>query len=184
VVLGFASQEDARRVMEVLPKRFAKYGLTIHPEKTRVVMFKKPCKGNPQGRIQSKPGTFNFLGFTHSWRKSRKGNWVIVRSTDRSRFARSLKRLTDWCRRNRHKPVKEQHAQLQRKLEGHCAYYGITGNYSMLANFRYQVVRAWRKWLSRRSNDGWKSWEKFNLLLKRYPLGPMRVVHSVYSAKL
>jgi group II intron reverse transcriptase/maturase len=183
-ILGFACEEDALRVMGVLPKRFAKFGLTIHPEKTRVVNFQRPDGGNPEDHEPARRETFNFLGFTHSWRKSRKGNWVIKRTTERGRLARALKRVSDWCRRNRHAPIEEQHATLQLKLKGHYNYYGITGNYNMLANFRYAVIRIWKEWLSRRSNDGWVSWEKLSRILTRYPLAPVRVVHSVCSAKL
>jgi len=183
-VLGFEYEEDARRVMEVLPKRFAKYGLTIHPEKTRVVRFQKPDRENPEGGERPKRETFNFLGFTHAWKRSRTGTWVIARTTERGRFARAMKKVSDWCRRYRHVPIAEQHAQLQWKLKGHYAYYGITGNYAMLANFRLQMIRVWKKWLSRRSHNGWVSWEKLKLLLERYSLAPARVVHSIYSAKL
>jgi len=183
-VLGFEYEEDARRVMEVLPKRFAKYGLTIHPEKTRVVRFQRPDRGNPEDQEQPKRETFNFLGFTHSWRRSRNGNWVVKRTTERGRLARALKKVGDWCRRNRHAPIQEQYDHLQRKLQGHYSYYGITGNYNMLATFRNQVIRIWKVWLSRRSNNGWVSWEKLRLLLERFSLAPPRVVHSIYSANL
>ena len=183
-ILGFAYEEDARKVMEVLPKRFAKYGLTIHPEKTRVVRFQGPSKANPEDHGHPKRETFNFLGFTHSWKRSRKGNWVIRQTTEKGRFARALKKVSGWCRKKRHASIEEQHAQLQRKLMGHYAYYGITGNYNMLANFRYQVIRVWKKWLSRRSNNGWVSWERLKVLLERFPLAPVRVVHSVYAANL
>lgn len=183
-VLGFEYEEDARRVMEVLPKRFARYGLTIHPEKTRVVRFQRPDRGNLEDHERPKRETFNFLGFTHSWKRSRKGTWVMARTTERGRFARALKKVSDWCRRYRHAPIEEQQAQLQRKLTGHYSYYGITGNYNMLANFRLQVIRVWKKWLSRRSNNGWVSWEKLRLLLERFPLARARVVHSIYLANL
>jgi len=178
-LLCFENEEDARRVMEVLPKRFEKYGLTIHPEKTRLVMFVRP-----ESEPLEKRETFSFLGFMHYWGKSRKGNWIIKRSTEKGRFARALKKVSDWCKRNRHLPISEQHAQLTRKLTGHYYYYGITGNSRRLANFRYQVIRVWRKWLSRRSRSGHISWEKFILLMRRYTLPPVRIMHSVYSVKL
>jgi len=179
-VLVFSDERDARRVMEVLPKRFEKYGLTVHPEKTRLIRFRKP--GSPTERKGS--GSFNFLGFTHYWGRSRKGNWVVKRKTEKSRFSRALKAVSEWCKRNRHLPVKEQHKVLRRKLLGHYSYYGITGNARSLGNFLYQVWWVWRKWLNRRSRGNHMPWEKFNLLLKRYPLPPVRVVHSVYAANL
>lgn len=182
-VLGFACEEDARRVMNVLPKRFGRYGLTLHPEKTRVVKFTKP-DGKQSGTPIHEEDTFNFLGFKHYWGKSLKGVPVIKRRTEKSRFARALKKITEWCRENRHEAVREQHKALNRKLRGHYAYYGITGNSIMVTRFHRQVVRLWRKWLIRRSRGKFISWEKFKELLKVYPLVPARIVHSVCLAKL
>ena len=116
--------------------------------------------------------------------RSRKGNWVVKRKTEKSRFSRALKAVAEWCKRNRHLPVKEQHKALGRKLWGHYSYYGITGNARSLQSFRYQVQRVWRKWLNRRSRGNHMPWEKFNLLRGRYPLPPVRVVHSVYAANV
>jgi hypothetical protein len=172
-VLVFSDERDARRVGEVLPKRFGKYGLTVHPEKTRLIRFGRP--GSPTERKGSS---------THYWGLSRKGNWVVKRKTEKSRFSRALKSVAEWCKRNRHLPVKEQHKVLGRKLLGHYSYYGITGNARSLQHFRYQVLRVWRKWLNRRSRGNHMPWEKFALLLRRYPFSPVRVVHSVYAAKL
>jgi group II intron reverse transcriptase/maturase len=180
-VLGFATEDDARRVMEVLPKRFARYGLTIHPEKTRVVRFAKP--NNTNSGVNSQDNTFNFLGFTHYWATSRKGMAVIKRSTERSRFARALMKIKEWCRTNRHNPVKEQHKTLNQKLRGHYAYYGIIGNSPMLSNFHHKVRRIWRKWLQRRSCDGSIPWDNFALLEKTYPLAPARIVQSAHLRK-
>lgn len=179
-VLVFSDEQDARRVMEVLPKRCGKYGLTVHPEKTRLIGFGKP--GTPAEKKGS--GSFAFLGFTHYWGRSRKGTWVVKRKTEKSRFGRALKAVAEWCKRNRHLPVREQQRALGRKLWGHYSYYGITGNARSLQNFLYQVQRVWRKWLNRRSRGNHMPWEKFNLLLKRYPLPPIKVVHSVYAANL
>jgi RNA-directed DNA polymerase len=182
-VLGFASEDDARRVIEVLPRRFARYGLTIHPEKTRVVKFVKPNDNAPRGRGLHEDSTFNFLGFTHYWAKSRKGSTVIKRKTEKSRFARALKKIGEWCRLNRHNPLQEQHKTLNQKLRGHYAYYGITGNNRMIAQFYYKVRRIWRKWLMRRSRGNSIPWNNFDLLEKRYPLAPARIVHSIYLRK-
>jgi group II intron reverse transcriptase/maturase len=179
VVMGFALHEDAQRVLSVLPKRFGKYGLTIHPEKTRLVAF-----GRPTDTRGSKPGTFDFLGFTHYWGKSRRGQWVIKRKTAQQRFSRGLKQIAAWCRHNRHQPVAEQHQELCQKLRGHFAYYGITGNALWLRKFRQGVKRAWQKWLHRRSRSSTDMpWDRFNRLLQRYRLPPARVVHSIYAAK-
>ena len=176
-VIVFANESDARRVMAVLPKRFGKYGLTLHPEKTRLIAFDRPDdKGGSGGR----PGTFDLLGFTHYWGRSRRGNWVIQRRTASSRMTRSLKAVADWCRRNRHLPAREQHRVLSRKLRGHCAYYGITGNSPSLSGFRMWVHRIWRYWLSRRNRERTMTWDCFNRLLEVYPLPPAVAVHSVY----
>jgi RNA-directed DNA polymerase len=169
-VLVFEREDDARRVYEVLPKRFGKYGLTLHPEKTRLIEFRP---GNSGG------GGFDLLGFRHLWAKSRKGRWVVKRKTAPSRFTRALRTLNEWCRTHRHFPVKEQHRSLWRKLQGHYAYYGITGNGLTLNALKHETERAWHKWLARRSNRG-MPWVRFAQVLKRYPLPPARIVHSVY----
>ena len=186
-IMGFACEKDAQRVLEVLPKRFGRYGLTVHPDKTRLVRFVGP------GRLErdspgpeERPGTFDFLGFTHYWGKSRKGNAVVMRQTSASRFSRAVKKIAEWCRTNRHRPIAEQHETLGQKLRGHDAYYGITGNGRALANLRYVVTRIWRNWLSQRSWAGGLSWDRFRQVLAYYALPPPRVVHSVYrqAAKL
>jgi group II intron reverse transcriptase/maturase len=166
-VMLFERKEDARRVLDVLPKRFDRYGLRLHPEKTRVVPFRRP----EDGRIpRSRPGTFDLLGFTHYWGRSRKGNWVVKRKTARTRFSRALRQLDKWLRAHRHWPIREQHEALNRKLRGHDAYYGITPNYRALVRLRHQVERRWRKWLSTRSRRGRLSWERMETLLRVFPL--------------
>jgi RNA-directed DNA polymerase len=180
-VMGFACEEDARRVLEVLPKRFGKYGLALHPDKTRLVPFqrppaKPPMKGSDDGE---QPETFDLLGFTHYWALSRKGTWVVKRRTVQGRLSRAIKKIAQWCRRNRHQPLGEQHRALSQKLRGHFAYYGITGNSTALTRFRDAVTEVWRKWLARRKRRGFLSWAVFKRLLQRYPLPPPIAVHSV-----
>ena len=178
LVIVFGEELDARRVEEVLPKRLARFGLQLHPEKTRLVRFQVPRgKGSPARSHES--GAFTFLGFTHYWGKSRKGNWVIKRKTAASRFTRSLSRVRQWCRRCRHEPVPWQQRQLSRGLCGHYAYYGIMGNYQALNNFHRQVTREWRKWLNRRSQKAKMTWERFNRLLVNYPLQRPRIIHAI-----
>ena len=178
-VLGFEYESDARRVWEVLPKRFAKYGLTIHPEKTRLVRFQRPA---PSGRSETPRQTFNFLGFTHYWGRSRRGKWVVRRKTAKDRLSRSLKRISHWCRKHRHLKVAEQQRHLRLKVVGHYQYYGITGNAKCLGQFRYEVSRIWRKWLNRRDRSRQMTWERFGQFLAHYPLPPVRVYRSIYSA--
>src|SRR5439155_3214953 len=173
-VIVFAREDDARRVMAVLPKRLAKYGLRLHSEKTRLIAF-----GRPRSRDE-RPDPFDFLGFTHYWGTSRRGNWVVQRKTARDRLTRSLRAIYRWCGDFRHLPVCEQQRVLGLKLRGHYAYYGITGNLSALARFLWEVRGIWHKWLARRSNSTTMSWERFTRLIERYPLPPPRVVHSIY----
>jgi len=175
-VLVFEREEDARRVFEVLPKRFAKYGLSLHPEKTRLVAFGRPRRrgGGPR------PETFDYLGFTHYWGRSRRGFPAVLRKTARDRFTRSLRAVSQWCRRHRHLPVAEQHRALGQKLRGHYAYYGITGNAPALLRFYRAAERVWRQWLDRRSHRARMSWDRFWRMKVRYPLPSPRVVHSVY----
>jgi RNA-directed DNA polymerase len=174
LVIIFEYEPDARRVFEVLPKRLAKYGLTLHPEKTRLIDFRRPDRrvsaALNNADVRSRPDTFDLLGFTHYWAMSRKGFWVVKQKTAADRFRRTLKRIADWCQRYRHEPVAEQWAALRRKLLGHFAYFGITGNFKALRNLRYRVIAVWRKWLSRRSQRAWLSWDVMMRLLARYPL--------------
>lgn len=171
-VLMFEDEGDLKRVMEVLPKRLEKYGLKMNAEKTSVRRFFSPQKGG------KKPDTFNFLGFTHYWGKSRKGNWVVKRKTEKKRLSRALHSISQWCKRYRHLPVWEQQVKLNEKLRGHYNYYGITPNSKSLQLFWENVKRIWFKWLNRRSRTRHLDWQKFNALLRRYPLEVPRIYHS------
>jgi len=179
-VILFQNEQDARRVLAVLPKRLGKYGLTLHPEKTRLVEFRRPPRRAPPpcGRSPARPGTFDLLGFTHYWGKSRTGTWIVRRSTAKDRLRRALVRVGEWCRKHRHDKVSAQQQALAQKLKGHYAYYGITGNSRALQRFLLGVNRAWRKWLNRRSQRARMHWERMQALLERYPLPPPRIVHS------
>ncbi len=178
-VLGFAREDDARRVLAVLPKRFGRYGLTLHPTKTRLVPFRRPRQPPRGGGKAIGVGTFDLLGFTHYWGISRKGQWVIVRQTAASRFRRASRTIAQWCRRCRHLPIRQQHAMVCQKLRGHYAYYGITGNARALSRFLYVVRRTWHMWLRRRHSQP-LLWAVYERLLAHYPLPLPRVVHSVY----
>lgn len=178
-LIVFKTKRDAEKVLAVLPKRFGKYGLTLHPDKTQLVRFERPPhQGKP--RQEDRPGTFYLLGFTHYWGRSRKGFWVVMRKTEKSRLKRAIRRIYLWCKRNRHLKIARQHQILCQKLVGHDAYYGITGNARALGLFRHGVRRAWKTWLCRRSRAQAKSWEWFNRMLESYPLPPVCVVHSIY----
>jgi len=183
-ILGFENKAGAEKVYAVLFRRFEKYGLQLHPEKTRLVPFGRPGEeGASAGGEGTPPDTFDFLGFTHYWGKARNGRWVIRRQTSRKRLSRSLKSIYQWCRKNLHEPLRVQVEVLGRKLKGHFGYYGITGNFEALQRFRWEVIRVWRKWLARRGDPQGMPWERMNRLLKFFYLPEARIVHSVYAAK-
>jgi len=175
-VLMFEHREDLERVLKVLPQRFAKYGLRMNSEKTQVRRFLPPGR-----RDGGSPDTFDFLGFTHYWGKSRKGRWVVKRKTQKARLTRAVAVIGQWCKHHRHDPLPDQHRALNSKLRGHYAYYGITPNSQSLQAYWQQVKRQWYKWLNRRSRSPQMNWNRFNLLLARYPLAPPRIYHSALS---
>lgn len=179
-VLAFEREEDARRAYAVLGERFAEYGLRLHPDKTRLVDFRSPPRRTPGGTQRER--SFALLGFTHYWGRSRKRRWTVKRKTAQDRLARAMRAVGDWCRRNRHQPVAVQWEALRRKLLGHYAYYGITGNYPALARFHWWVRATWYKWLCRRSPRTRMTWDRFLRLCRRCPLPRPRVVQSVYRA--
>jgi group II intron reverse transcriptase/maturase len=179
-VMVFETEADARRVADVLPKRFEKYGLRLHPDKTRLVRFEPPDASLPSGGGGDGPKSFDLLGFTHFWGKSLKGNWVVKRKTAKDRMSRTLHRISMWCRNNRHLPIREQHTALVRKLRGHDAYYGITGNARALQVLRHWVVRIWHKWLNRRSWKAKMTWARMTALLRSLPMPAACAVHSIY----
>ncbi len=172
-IIGFQLESDAKRIMEVLPKRFNRFELSLHPEKTKLIPFGKPAKsGKPKG-------TFDFLGFTFYWGKTLKGYWVIKKQTARKRLKRFLRMLWNWCKKNRHEPIEEQHDTLCSKLRGFYQYFGVRSNYKALeAAFEY-AEKAWRRWLGRRHRDGYISCEKFKRILERAPLPLPRIVHNI-----
>jgi hypothetical protein len=178
-VIGVAREDDARRILDVLPKRMSKYGLTVHPEKTRLVRFAPPEDDDSETkeRTWSEPRTFDFLGFTHYWGRSRQGARVVLRKTAKGRFRRALQAVWEWCRENLHAPIADQHRSLRQKLKGHYAYYGITGNANCLSAFLRGVRRAWKYWLSRRDRDRSMSWPEYQRLERRYSLPSVRIVH-------
>lgn len=176
VAIAFSREADARRVLDVLPKRLRRYGLVLHPEKTRLVRYNRPRGGDDP----EEPGSFDLLGFTHYWGKSQRGYFVVKRKTAGSRLGRTLRKVSDWCRKHLHQKVAEQHRHLVQALRGHYGYFGITGNATALSRFFYEVRRVWRKWLDRRSGRGTMPWPRYERLLERYALPEPIVVHSIY----
>ncbi len=182
LVIGFRDERDAKRVMEVVPKRFGRFGLTVHPTKTKLVPFRPPSSRTQDrdGSRDDRPGTFDLLGFTHYWGRSLRGYWVVKLKTAADRFSRAVRSIDQWCRNNRHISIGEQQQKLNQKLRGHYAYYGVTGNSTALSRFLHEVERRWRKWLLRRNRERALNWTLFRRLLQRFPLAPVRTVHSVY----
>jgi group II intron reverse transcriptase/maturase len=179
-VMTFATHRDAKRVLDTLGERLGRYGLTLHPDKTRFIDFRPERRGGTHPDCREPP--FDFLGFTHTWVKSRKGRNVVRQTTAKNRLARSLQVVSEWCRRNRHQPIQMQHARLSAKLRGHYAYYGITGNARQIRRFARQTIKTWRKWLARRTRSKRLPWERFGAFLKRHPLPPPRIIHSYVSS--
>ncbi|MFQ6616961.1 MAG: group II intron reverse transcriptase/maturase [Fidelibacterota bacterium] len=171
-IIGCEYKSDAQRILSVLPKRFGRYGLSLHPDKTSLVCFSKPYT-EEEAR---KRGTFDFLGFTFHWGKSRQGYWVIKKKTARKRLSRFMKRVWQWCKENLHERIKEQYETLCSKLRGFYQYYGVRGNYKALEVVFEHTERAWRRWLSRRSHKGKVLFED---LRKTYPLPLPRIVHNI-----
>jgi RNA-directed DNA polymerase len=166
-VIGFEREDDAKRVMDVLGRRFEKFGLRLHPDKTHLLPFARPSRGQTSGKG---PVTFDFLGFTQYWRRTRTGFWVPALKTRKARLRRAFTAVADWCRRHRHLPVKEQHAGLVRRIDGHCNYFGVNGNARSMAMLIRHSERAWRKWLGRRSQRARMTWTRFHDLLRSFPL--------------
>jgi len=175
-VVVFERKDDAERVREVLPKRVGRYGLTLHPDKTRLLAFGRPNAADRRG-----PGSFDFLGFTIYWCRTRRGGWRVAYKTRRARLGRFLAIVTDYCRSQRHRPVREQHAALTRRIEGHFNYFGVNGNVRSLAVVVHATHGIWRKWLRRRSQRTRLTWERFERLLEVYPLPRPRIRVQVWG---
>jgi hypothetical protein len=173
LIISCEREEDARRIMEVLPKRFGRFDLELHPEKTRMIEFRRPLLKEHKGK-----GSFDFLGFTHYWGKSRRKKWVVKRKTAKDRYSRAVVKIDVTCRKYRHLKVKDQHQRLTRMIRGHYTYYGITGNIEALSRFHLAVKYSWQKWLNRRSSGRHMPWKRFQNLLAHYPLPRPVIVHS------
>jgi RNA-directed DNA polymerase len=162
-VIGFERREDAERVMAVLGKRMQRYGLALHPDKTRLLPFRPPAQAQRGGKG---PTTFDFLGFTLHWRRARNGQWRLACKTRRARLGRAIRAVYDWCRSHRHRSLAEQHAALVCRLQGHFNYFGVNGNSRSLRCLLYHAKRAWYKWLHRRSQRVRLTWRSFAALLR------------------
>jgi group II intron reverse transcriptase/maturase len=176
LVMVFREQDDALRVAEVLRKRLGRFGLAVNEEKTRMVRFERPRLNETRRRRgEGANGTFDFLGFTHYWRRTHRGIWVLYRKTMRARFARVVQRIAWWCRKHRHQPIDWQHAQLCRQIQGHYAYYGIRGNVRALKRVQHHSYLVWQKWLGRRSQRGTLTKVQREAMARRWPIPQPRI---------
>jgi RNA-directed DNA polymerase len=177
-IIGFEREEDARRVRVVLEKRLERFGLTLHPDKTRLLPFWRPPTTQQSGQG---PATFDFVGFTFYWRRTRTGHWRMGCKTRRASLRRAKPALYDWCRRHRHQSVEVQHAALSRRLRGHFNYFGVNGNFQSLLQLVGATKRAWYKWLCRRSQRKRLTWERFTDFLRQRPLPRPRIMVRIWS---
>ncbi len=180
------SEQDARRVLAVLPKRFGKFSLTLHPDKTRLVRFARPVPERNDRHDDhgggNGPESFDFLGFTFYWGRTRRGGQAVLRKTAKDRLARAIARVGTWCRAHLHDAISAQHQTLCRAVQGHYAYYGVTGNSRQIGRFVRKVEEVWHKWLARRSNSRRRPWSWFALIRCRFPLPPPRIVHKAVTS--
>jgi len=178
-VIGFAQGSDAVRVRELLQKRMAEFGLTWHPDKTRLIPFARPHVGKSG---ISEAGTFDFLGFTMYWSRTRRGGWRPGMKTRKARLQRALHNLGEWCRRHQHLPLKEQHAALTRRLRGHYQYFGVNGNIRSLRQLQHRLRQLWLKRLRRRSQRGRRlTWQRFSAYLEAHPLPRPRIYVQIWA---
>jgi len=177
-IIGFEHEDDARRVMDVLGKRLGRYGLALHPDKTRLLPFRRPSGRQREGKGRT---TFDFLGFTLYWARSRKGRWGMWCKTRSASLRRAIQSVYDWCRRHRHRPVREQYTALCRRLRGHFNYFGVSGNFRCLLLLVEATRRAWYKWLCRRSQRKRLTWERFADLLRDMPLPRPRITVRIWG---
>jgi group II intron reverse transcriptase/maturase len=178
VAMAFEREDDARRVLEVLAKRMGRYGLKLHPEKTRLVPFKRPSGDQRGGKG---PASFDLLGFTLYWRRTLRGRWEMACKTRRASLRRAIASVYEWCRGHRHLSIKDQHAALARRIRGHFGYFAVNGNSRSLALFLRAAARAWYKWLGRRSNRSRLNWKRFSALLERLPLPQPRITIRIWG---
>ena len=175
-VVGFEHREEAEQFLTELRERFAKFGLTLHPDKTRLIEFGRFADRDRRGRGDGKPETFNFLGFTHSCGKTRKGKFTVLRQTVRQRWQAKLKAVKAELRRRLHEPLSAVGSYLRSIVMGHVRYYGVPMNGSSIVAFRQAIGRLWKWALERRSQGHHLSWERMSRYIDRW-LPPARICH-------
>jgi RNA-directed DNA polymerase len=182
-VVGFEHREEAERFLTDLRERFARFGLTLHPDKTRLIEFGRHADRNRRGRGDGKPETFNFLGFTHSCGKTRKGRFTVLRQTMRRRWQAKLQEVKTELRRRLHDPIPDQGTYLRSVVQGHIRYYGVPRNGPSLSAFRDAVTRLWRAVLMRRSQTAFLSWQRMGRYAARWLPIP-RICHPYPNQRL
>jgi hypothetical protein len=175
-IAGFEHQDDAERFLADLRERLAKFGLELHPEKTRLIEFGRFAAERRQRRGLGKPETFEFLGFTHVCAKSRNGGFTLRRVTSKKRMRAKLSEVKTELMQRRHLPIPEQGRWLASVVRGHCNYYAVPSNSDAIIAFRTQATRHWRHALRRRSQRSRLGWQRMNRLATRW-LPPARVMH-------
>jgi RNA-directed DNA polymerase len=183
IIVGFQHEEEARRFWNELRERFARFGLELHPEKTRLIEFGPFAAANRKRDGRGKPETFNFLGFTHVCGKTRKGRFVVLRRTMRKRMRAKLREIKDALRTRWHDPVPEVGEWLASIIRGHLNYFAVPLNFSALNAFRYQVIRLWKRALSRRSQKAHVTWKRMLRIARRW-LPRARIVHPWPAERL
>jgi RNA-directed DNA polymerase len=179
-IIGFERMDDAERVKSVLHKRLEKFHLGLHPGKTRLINFRRPLLDQKGGKG---PGNFDFLGFTMYWRRNSRGSgWHLASKTRKTRLTRAIRNVYDFCRRHRHESVVVQHKALVSRIRGHFGYFGVNDNQKSLGKLVYWATKAWYKWLNRRSQRARLNWERFQDLLKDYPLPKPRVYVNLWDS--
>ena len=181
-IVGFEYREDAELFLAGLRGRFAKFGLELHPDKTRLIEFGRHAARDRAARGEGKPETFDFLGFTHICAKSGNGRFWLKRITISKRMRAKLKAVNDQLRRRMHQSIPEQGRWLASVVRGHMAYYAVPGNYEAVAAFCDQVTRYWLKALRRRSQKTRADWTRMVRIRKRW-LPPVRVMHPFPEAR-
>jgi group II intron reverse transcriptase/maturase len=179
LVITFQLEGDAREMKRMLAERLARFGLELHPEKTRVIRFGRFARENAHLDGRTRPETFDFLGFTHIAAEALKSQRfrLVRRTSSKKRYAK-LAALGCEIRKRKHEPVSEQHEWLNAVLRGHFNYYGVPGNFRALRSFRSRVRICWQRALQRRSQRGRWSPEKRRAFQSRFPLVRPRITHE------
>lgn len=181
-IAGFQHRNEAEQLLADLRERFRKFGLKLHPDKTRLIEFGRFAAEDRKNRGQGKPETFNFLGFTHCCGTDQRGKFTVVRKTMRQKMLKKLKEVHLELQRRRHQPVDKQGRYVQALVRGHVRYYGVPLNSRRIRAFRVLVIRLWKKWLSRRSQRGYLTWDRMQRYIDRW-VPPAIICHPYPSLR-